>query len=395
MTAALALVLLLAAAGVLPALAVTLNPEEQDFTVKVNSPDAEDGSYDELKNANVVLDVYQIAVAEPVDGSDAYSFTYIPPFTDAAYQFGTVASAAEAAEKDLTAQDVSDYAQTLAKRILFPGEDDFVDITLEGRPLDEAFKLPTPGLFLIIPHGSDIEDYAVETEDGNVLMNAQAGDVQFQFAPILISVPMRGYTPFEEEVGLTGDAELLFEAGLGDTSSTEAWDYDIEIDAKVGIVPAPGTGRLKITKKLLNHESVGTRTDEATFVFDVEVWDSPEKVNLVYSNVIPMVFTKAGSQTVEIPQDFTVGSYYEVTEETPTGNYTPVGETAAAGEIIADDPETVEVEAAEAEFTNDYNKTWNGGGSVTNHFAGNDSEKQYSDGRRESLFLPVPEPKVQ
>ena len=155
----------------------------------------------------------------------------------------------------------------------------------------------------------------------------------------------------------------------------------------------PQTGSLKITKALDAHEHVafGDRIDPATFIFRVDVTYRGKKV---YSDVITMVFDKAETQTFEIA-NLPVGAEAVVEEIYSGGNY-KISDKEKAKQtvtIIADNAETKDVvEMAQTAFTNVYDTTWNGGGSVNNHFVSGKEgwvntagTKTYADGSQNSL----------
>ena len=135
-------------------------------------------------------------------------------------------------------------------------------------------------------------------------------------------------------------------------------------------------GSLKIVKDLLKKENVEGRLDPATFVFSLDFYEEDE---LIRSDVVSMVFNSAGADYVEI-QDIPIGTKIVVSEVYAGGNYKISGSTS----------QTVTIEssaAMEVQFTNNYDDTWKGGGSVTNSLAadGSGGTATYSDGTVESL----------
>ena len=105
------------------------------------------------------------------------------------------------------------------------------------------------------------------------------------------------------------------------------------------------------------HEHVGERIEPATFVFQIE-GTSPDG-EVVFSDVRSMIFNEAGRQEIEI-NNLPVGTKVVVKEIYAGGNYKISGNDTLKVTIEADDS------AAEVNFTNSYDNTFKGGGSVTN-----------------------------
>ena len=78
-----------------------------------------------------------------------------------------------------------------------------------------------------------------------------------------------------------------------------------------------------------------------------------------------MVFNGADTQSIVI-EDLPVGALVTVTEVYAGGNYKSADGAVKKTTIIRDELKTEEVELAEIKFTNTYNDTYKGGGSVTN-----------------------------
>ena len=134
-------------------------------------------------------------------------------------------------------------------------------------------------------------------------------------------------------------------------------------------------GSLQIVKTLDLHEQVdfGNRIDPASFIFRVDITAPNDEV--IYSDVVTLVFTEGGTQTYEIG-DLPAGSVAHVEEIYAGGNYTISGDSVREVTIVKDDKSTEEAEVTKAEFTNTYNDTYKGGGSVTNTITDADKAEQ-------------------
>lgn len=132
---------------------------------------------------------------------------------------------------------------------------------------------------------------------------------------------------------------------------------------------------LRIEKDLRQKENVEGRTDPATFVFSVDLFWKDE---LIKSDVVSMVFNSPGRDYVMV-KDIPAGVQAVVTEIYAGGNYRVVG-TGMKTTVIG--PE----ETNNVEFTNTYDDTWKGGGSVTNTISdGSTASGSYSDGHTDTF----------
>ena len=350
-------------------------------TVTVKSPAVTEDAYSELADANVVLDVYQIAATKVLKGSDGYELSYLAPFTASKYNFQKIADAAIEAGKEVSAAEIDDYVQSLAQVVL-DGESGVTPV-VTGAKLDTPIALPENapiadeaatcgGMYLIIAHGSDLTDYVKDT-DGVLSTVANGKSRRYEFAPMLVTLPQKGETKIGtgSVAGNTEDESWSYDIGLGSTAAEGEWIYALEIAAKVGEGSAEGS--LKITKVLPEFEHVDgntARTDPATFVFDVKVSDT-ETEEVYYSDVVSITFTEAGSDSVVI-ENLPVGAQAEVTE-VYSGNYKQASVVYSDDPFLIkeDDPSTDAEEMIEATFTNTYNDSWRGTGSVINSFTSN------------------------
>lgn len=201
------------------------------------------------------------------------------------------------------------------------------------------------------------EAYAPEVEEqspGMYLILAdpvKSANYTYNFKPYLISVPTNYY------------------ADGTPNATDDSWIYNV----KVGLKPEQEEryGRLQITKNLTDfNDRLGS---DASFIFEVK---AEKDGRIVYSDVVRLGFTGAGSQSVTIGPE--AGDGVDVIGKIPAGSKVTVTEVYSGASYEADsEVQTVNVMAAyEADqnnvvtvsFTNHYNGGINGGSSVVNHF---------------------------
>ena len=293
--------------------------KECSLEVEPGSPElAED-----LAKAGIRLDLYKVADAAPVPGYDTY-----------AYSLREAYRSLEIPEYPSN-EDWKALSQQAAA-IALDGTPDIPDIPVE----DKKTGLEN-GLYLVIARGSDVPEsgYVVRTkgEDGGETITtlARTNEYVYSFLPELISLP-----------GKEADAE-----GNVATSNPGAWIYDMEITLK----PEQDIryGSLEIVKQLTSYET----KDPATFVFQVEAVLGGQTV---YSDVVSVTFTKPGQKSVLLDK-IPVTAQVKVTEVYSGAVYSPV--TEAEQNTVIEANQTVQTA-----FTNDYDETNKGGGSVTNRF---------------------------
>ena len=405
--AALVLAAALTLGIVLPAFAAdSLEKAYQEgFSVKVNAP--EDSLFADVDHAGVTVDVYRIADAQPKADVDSFDLVWDEAYADGETAWKTIVEDAIAEDREPVAAEVDALSQILAKKILanvpeYSESEDPEPEEEQPEPdftgeLGEAIALvedgeAAPGLYMIIVHG-DLNGYKYIDSDGNVSTVAKGTTTDFRFAPILATVPMRA----QEELGEgsikneDGDELGTYTIGYGDTTADdELWVNQLEITAKAAV--AEQSAPLKITKNLLRFEHVEGRVDPVTVIFDVVITYKDE---VIKSGLVTIVFTDMGTKS-EVIEGLPIGATAVVTEIYRGANYMPIGDEEVTVEIIADDPETDEIEMAEAEFTNSYEKgIMFGTGSVRNHFEADgegewtseNSYKIYADGLKKSLSV--------
>lgn len=291
---------------------------ECSLTVLSGSVDFEE----ELKDANVVVDLYQVAQAREVSGYDTYTYEFLEGFESLVLS------------ENPDAEEWKSLSQKAAE-IAFSGREPAV----KGVPFGEKISGMKCGLYLVIARGADVSDYVVTVEDeaGNKSLAtiANSGEYTYSVAPALVSLPEK-------------DAD---ENGNISTDSAGDWKYDVT--AALKMERDVRYGSLEIVKTLKSYET----KDPATFVFLVEAKTGDQ---LVYSDVASISFTSPGEKKTLLTR-IPVGAEVTVTEIYSGAVYQPeTGDTQKT--VIAAD------EVVSVSFTNRYDETNNGGGAVTNHF---------------------------
>lgn len=269
-----------------------VNPEDPD---KAEA----DRFGEDLKEAEVVIDLYQVAKAVKVKGYDTYSYQVNPDYGLSIPEYPEGGDweklAQQAAEAAIKKGDASD---TLVK---------------SGVPAGEKADLDA-GLYLVIARGSsltDAEDYLTEItqkeeETGDETTTyatvAYSKKNAYLFAPQLISLPTK-----------EADAD-----GVINTANPGDWIYDLSVNLKPE--QTARFGSLEIVKTLSTYETEEGIQEPVTCVFEVTGTLGEETV---YSNVESITFTAAGQESAvldRIPAGASVtvrevysGSSYELT----------------------------------------------------------------------------------
>ena len=295
--------------------------------------------------SGLVIDLYLIAQAVPVDGYDSYAFDAEARYADALEAIGDTP----------TNEDWQALAKTAS--VLALAGDSKDDPYSRENPIGSKITDLAPGLYLIVPHGSGVpsEEYIEEGTDknGNTVVNTtfSYGAYNYTFSPALISLPTK---PANEN-------DVINSANPGE------WIYDHEVTLKAG--QGNRMGSLVIQKALTSFMG-----GPATFVFQIEATkpktkdghpvyddDGNEIPETVYSDVITITMDEVGTASVEI-QDIPVGATVYVTEVYSGVRFELVDYDATQIVTIP------EGESAFVEFTNAYKETVNSGGGINNMF---------------------------
>ena len=249
------------------------------------TPEAVAGLQSEYADANVVLDIYCVGI----HNGSGYNLT------------DAFASLNLSDVDFLDPEDVSALAQDAAKIVFAEGsiavpvkEAAQLDVTIQDLPL---------GLYLILPHGSDLtrQQYCktIRTEDGGekLVTIARTNTYEYRFSPILF-----------------------------------AMDYDnADVEIQIKAEWAERYGRLRIPKKLQAYNSA----HPATFVFHVVGEDDAGTV--VFETMTGLTLSGTGAGYVDVDH-IPVGATVTVTEIYDGSDLTYVS---------GPDPESVVIESEE------------------------------------------------
>ena len=221
-----------------------------------------------------------------MSGYDTYAYEAVAPYGDLADALADSQSLTNEKYQELSQQAAEitlTQGNTVAKKI------DGASAEREDRGSGEA------GLYLVIARGSEIADYVTKAVDEN--RQREAGDHRMVGANMYtLSLPELISLPGEEAVDGTINTANPGD-GLYDASATLKPSQSLRF------------GSLEIVKTLTSYETSGP----ADFVFQVEAYKDETKAKVVYSNVVRLSFTGAGSQSTVLADVIPVGAYVEVT----------------------------------------------------------------------------------
>ncbi|MBE6006541.1 MAG: hypothetical protein E7238_05220 [Sarcina sp.] len=372
----------------------------QDCSLTITSSASTEQDKALLDEANVVVDIYRVGDAIPDEMYDTYHWEPIPVLkgrlelpddTDRAgwrqvttQATNLVLGTAPEGQTQWNPDDLQ--SDQVLKNAIVNTEDDR-SLKITGKSLGEKIEGLKPGIYLIIPHGSNITNYcstnraAAANENAAAdatselavtnpaslsptVMLARSSKRTYQFAPELVALPTKA--PNEE-----GEIKT--------SNQPYEWIYDASVvlkPAQLGV-----GGDLEIIKDLSAYEYRKKNNlegverdviDPATFVFEVTAYENQAiyeaqgaNAPAIYHNFISIEFTDASSKSALI-RDIPVGSYVVVEEVYSGRSYTATVDTTQTATIQPDQPVGVD-------FTNDYDDRHGGGGSFTNNFKFNGS----------------------
>ena len=290
------------------------------------------GSFEDLANANIKIDMYKIADAVE-DSAHGSTYRYqtvqgIELDRDLG-SYGTLAA--------LTNEDWQLLSQQAAKSVL-AGENVFT-------PAPDSTSLDC-GLYLIVAYGSDVENYVLPGEDGRITTAAYSDLYAYTFLPELVSLP-------STVAEITGQ---LDENGGRQQITTSGGNWQYSVTATLKPTQELRFGDLEIIKTLRVYED----SSPATFVFSVEANMRGEKV---YSEVFSADFYEAGQRRIKLTGLIPVGAEVTVTEVYSGSSYSLT--TARAQHTVIAPPDQP---TASVSFVNTYNHSKKQGFGILNHF---------------------------
>lgn len=354
--------------------AVDLTPGSCSLTVNVGASMSEADKAD-IQDANLVVDLYQIAKAQPLNGYDTYNLSLNEPYNspDAGID---ISGELDSNGWKMVAQQAAKYAlgtvpEGTESMAPSPASTYVTKTAGSGTPAGTIIKNLDPGLYLIVIHGRDDAEYVStktnEAGESSLVTTANSHVYHYSFSPELIALPTKAAVD-----------------GVINTANPGAWDSnglaDFEISVKFD--REERIGSLRIIKQLDTYaqreKGENLTNDQATFIFEVTVKASAaENAETVYHDMVSITFD-ANSGTSEksilienLPVD-SIATVKEIYPDPDAGNelYTQIKADTDAKTILAND-------IVNAEFENDYNDRNNGGGSVTNNFKYTEGENDY------------------
>ncbi len=358
--AAAALVLGLCIADPVAGTAAPLEADTKGFvagscslTVYPEDPNKEEADRfgEDLAQAGVVVDLYQIARAVKTPGYDTYHFELMPGY-DLEIPGGPGGEEDEGTAEGTgrLAAGWEAFAQQAAAVILnadAPG----TPVQGSGAPAGTRMEGLDAGLYLLVARGADmtkVSDYKMEVkqkdevtgeETVRIATTANSGQYTYAFLPQLIALPTK-----------QADAD-----GVVNTANPGDWIFDMAVNLKPEQLPRYGS--LEIVKTLSEYETMGGIEEAATFVFEITGRLGDE---VVYSNVESITFTAAGQESVVIDR-IPAGAEMTVTEVYSGSSYrlTVPGDRTAT--IAADSVVSVS-------FENEYDGRRTNGHGIKNRF---------------------------
>ncbi len=306
---AIGLLLVLSLCLALGGTAVAVDLGNVSLEVKVADGFAEDADF---ADANVVCDLYRLATIPEEGETDSVTVAYD-------YEGLDEMAAAE--------EDWEDMAQAAASLILEnEAEPDYSGVPFGGKlPAEGSEEGLIPGVYLVLAHGADIEEYLIASDDG-ITTIARSGAKEYTFNPQLVSVP-----------------------ALVDGQFIEA--------AEIVLKPSEKTlyGDLIINKTVEGFEG-----EPATFVFHIV---DTETGGEVYDNYASIYFTGGTDDSVTVTK-LPAGVEMTVTEEYSGARYDLKSDNGVPVTVSAEEVNSVS-------FTNARNDSGIGGHGINNSFTFN------------------------
>ena len=298
----------------------------RDMSIAIEAfPEGHDFAED-ITDAGVVVDVYQVAEAAVQTGYDAYDFILTQDFADVDLA-------------DMQTLDAQVAQTQVAAGIVRDAEEAPAPVTSLAYGESSAFA---PGLYLLIPHGEAMGNYWRTTEDGSLVTVAGTQEWEYRFSPQLISLPTRESS---EEVVMTSDSG--------------EWIYDLSVSLKAE--RAPRFGDLIIEKTVDRF-----RGEPVTVVFSIV---DTETGGDIYSNVASVYITDASGGSTRVTK-IPAGISVTVTEIYAGPRYNPDPKPQTV-QIVASTAAAAEDSIATVSFHNTSTPSGNGGHGIENHFTYN------------------------
>jgi len=350
---ALSLVLFL----LLPVPVMAVNPDTL-HSLTVSSVASSSEYAEDVAGASVVTDLYQLAAAVPMQGSDGYGYDFLPAY--AGITIGDITMAdLYSGTVSLTEEQWQELAQQAAQIVRSAG-DQAAGIIRLGNPEGQTVSGLDAGLYLIIAHGADIAGYWSEAIDETgkkeTVTIAQSGNYTYSFAPAVIALPTKNAAS-----DAPGMPDIRSDGSYGE------WIYDASASLKPEMTPR--YGGITIVKNIDQFSG----DEEVTFVFRITATgEFPDNRQYSYSNVAAISFLPStGLSSSTVVEGIRAGAEVTV-EEIYTGlKYTAGALTPPASTTVTADRTDALVYTVSNSFLSD----GPGGHGIQNHFTYESAEK--------------------
>ncbi len=300
---------------------------------------------EDLADAGVVVDFYQVARAVKTSGYDTYHYELAQGYASL-----KLPDSEEGGAEQQPAANWEEAAQQAAAIALDPASPG-TPVSGSGQPAGTKVSDLAPGLYLLVARGSNLtqlDDYRIEIEQTDTLTQtettriatiANSNRYTYAFLPQLVSLP-------------TKEAD---ENGVINTANPGDWVFDASVYMKPERLDRYGS--LRIVKTLSEYETMGGIQESATFVFEVTGTLDDQ---VVYSNVESITFTAAGQESVVLDR-IPATAHVTVTEVYTGSSYQLTVPGDRTADIAAD-------EVVSVDFENEYDGRRTNGHGIKNQF---------------------------
>ena len=346
-----------------------------------------DSVIDDLKTANIVVDVYKVAVMTKSKMYDTYEFTATTAFTgsDDGTITGLVKDIQERLEDSKIDKEKWDLLAEGALRVVKANQGNIINHYTYEADANGVVALTgiTQGLYLVVAHTKDLEDYLRTIEAGDTYTYLDPNDTEHTVSdtyPRTVSIAQtKLYEYFYTAQVIAIPTKDPDENGERNTANPGPWIFGSE-DKPLTYVLKPGRvsrfGDLKIVKTL----NTFAGPDPASFVFKIK-WTDETKEEVRYAE---LTFNGARTEEYVLEKVIPVGTEVTVTEVHSGLQYSLTASSETATIAAEEEITSGSAEIATVTFTNDH--TGPGGGyGVTNRFTsdgtGNFTWQQLEDSR--------------
>lgn len=299
-------------------------PKVPEDDQEAESAEYEKGEgYEELKELDIQVDLYKVA---NVDVSGRYQ---APKTNTILYEI--LKEDLSKVNSTTSAADWMSMAEKAMARVEEGGRwgTSLITTTIQGQ--EKTVRDLRPGLYLAAAHEAVSPEYI------------------YTFTPYLISLPGNDY----------------YNGG-----DSDQWQYDVNVGLKAS--QTNRYGDLLIVKTL---DSYNASLGETTAVFQIDA----EKDDIEYHDVVSVVFSQAGTQSVLVKGKIPAGAVPTVTEIYSGASYQVTSDREQVAPVIAASDDWSTADPSRVLFTNTYDSSRvNPGTSLVNHFiqSGYDSGEQ-------------------